>query len=108
MKKFAARQGDVLIRQINKIPGELVPVPLDNGRVILAYGEVTGHAHAVVGDVELLAADLEEMELRFLRVEGEMAEVVHEEHGTITLPPGDYEVRRQREYAPEASVMVAD
>jgi hypothetical protein len=108
MKQFTARQGDVLIKRIAKLPGELTPVPLDDGRVILAYGEVTGHAHAVVGEVELLASDLEEMELRFLRVEGEMAEVVHEEHGTITLPPGDYEVRRQREYAPEASVMVAD
>jgi hypothetical protein len=102
------RQGDVLIRPIEQIPEALTVVPRDNGRVILAYGEITGHAHAVLGDVELLAADLEEMELRFLRVEGEMAEVVHEEHATLTLPAGDYEVRRQREYAPEASQMVAD
>ncbi len=102
------RQGDVLIKRVQGIPEGLQQVPLDQGRVILAYGEITGHAHAVLGDVELLAADVEEMELRFLRVESEMAEVVHEEHSTIELPAGDYEVRRQREYAPEASQMVAD
>lgn len=109
MGPFTARQGDLLIRRVPAIPAGLTEVPLDEGRVILAYGEVTGHAHAVDGEVQLLAADLEEMEQRFLRVEGEHgAEVVHEEHGTITLPPGDYEVRRQREYAPEASQLVAD
>lgn len=91
------RQGDVLIRPVSRIPEGLQQVPLDNGRVILAYGEVTGHAHAVVGDVEFLAADLEDLEQRFLRVESE-AQVVHDEHDTVTLPPGDYEVVRQREY----------
>jgi hypothetical protein len=108
MRTFTARQGDVLIRRIPALPSGLTEVPLDEGRVILAYGEVTGHAHAVEGDVQLLAADLEEMEQRFLRVEGEHAQVVHEEHRTVALPPGDYEVTRQREYAPEASQMVAD
>lgn len=102
------RQGDVMIAQVEEIPAGLNPVPLDNGRVILAYGEVTGHAHAVVGDVELFAPDdVAELEERFMRVEQE-AKVVHEEHGTITLPPGDYRVQRQREYAPEAPVWVAD
>lgn len=101
------RQGDVLLRRVNKIPGGLQAVPLDRGRVILAYGEVTGHAHAVEGDVEFLAADLAEREERFLRVERE-ASVVHEEHDTITLRPGDYRVVRQREYAPERPTYVAD
>lgn len=102
------RQGDVLVQQVDEIPAGLQPVPKDNGRVILAYGEVTGHAHAVEGDVAFLAADLEDLEERFLRVEGEAAHIVHEEHGTITLPPGNYRVRRQREYAPERPVYVAD
>lgn len=102
------RQGDVLIRRVSTIPNTAkTPVPKDGGRVILAYGEVTGHAHAVIGPVEFLATDLAEMNRRFLKVEKE-AQVVHEEHDTITLPPGLYEVRRQREYAPEAPVWVAD
>ena len=94
------RQGDVLICPVESVVDGLVDVPLDNGRVILAYGEVTGHAHVVEGDVQFFASDLEEMEKRFLRVEGEHgACVVHEEHATIALPPGDYEITRQREYA---------
>jgi hypothetical protein len=107
MKPFMVRQGDVLICRVKRVPEGLSPVPLDDGRVILAYGEVTGHAHAVVGDVELLAADVREMEQRFLRVEAE-ARVVHEEHATISLPPGDYEVTRQREFQDEAPAYVAD
>jgi len=101
------RQGDVLLQAVNEIPAGLQPVPKDAGRTILAYGEVTGHAHQVIGDVEFLAADLQEMEERFLRVAQE-ATVVHEEHDTITLPPGGYRVVRQREYAPLAPVYVAD
>lgn len=92
------RQGDVLIRPITSLPDGLQPVPLEDGRVILAHGEATGHAHAVLGDVEFLAADLDDLEQRFLRVERE-AQVVHDEHATITLPPGEYEIIRQREYA---------
>ena len=110
MTGFIARQGDVLIRSISEIPKGLVQVPRDShGRVILAEGEQTGHAHAVLGEVEFLAADLRDMEQTFLRVESE-AEVVHEEHGTITLAPGDYEVIRQREYvnADMAPIRVAD
>lgn len=101
------RQGDVLIAAVDEIPAGLRSVPKDKGRTILAYGEVTGHAHAVIGDVELLEADVAEMEDRFLRVERE-CQVVHDEHDLITLPPGDYAVRRQREYSPEEIRQVAD
>jgi hypothetical protein len=104
------RQGDVLIRPVAEIPEALRPVPRDKGRVILAYGEVTGHAHVVLGEVEFLAQDLDEMAARFLRVEAEGATVVHDEHDTITLPAGDYEVVRQREYtsADMGPMQVAD
>jgi hypothetical protein len=107
MSTFTARQGDILIRRVSKIPKGLKPVPLDNGRVILAYGEATGHCHVAEGDVQLLATDLEDLEQRFLRVEAE-ARVTHDEHSTITLPPGDYSLERQREYAPDAIRRVAD
>jgi hypothetical protein len=107
---FIARQGDILIRRVAKIPKDLQKVPLDDGRIVLAYGEVTGHAHVVLDPeekVEFLAADVREMEQRFLRVEAEV-DVVHDEHDTITLAPGDYEIVRQREYTPEAPQWVAD
>lgn len=102
------RQGDVLVAAINDIPSDVRQVPLDNGRLILAYGEVTGHAHVVIGDAELFTpADVAELEDRFLTVEQE-AQIVHDEHSTIALPPGNYIVRRQREYSPEEIRRVAD
>src|SRR3954464_15055829 len=92
------RQGDVLIIRVDAIPDGLARVPRDGGRLILSYGEVTGHAHAVDGLAELFtAADVADLEQQFLRVEDE-ALVVHEEHDSIALPPGIYEVRHQREY----------
>ena len=38
----------------------------------------------------------------------EGVEVVHEEHGTVILAPGDYRVTIQREYSPEAIRNVID
>lgn len=102
------RQGDVLITAVDQVPQGLKPVPRENGRIVLAHGEVTGHCHAIDSDDAIfLGADVEEMEDRFLRVERE-CRVVHDEHDTIVLPPGDYAVRRQREYAPEEIRQVAD
>jgi hypothetical protein len=79
-------------------------------RIVLAEGEVTGHAHCVLDDAAALfaPADLDEMADRFLRVEAESVEVVHEEHGTNVLERGDWAVRIKREYAPEVPRQVAD
>jgi hypothetical protein len=74
--------------------------------VVLAYGESTGHAHAIAEDeAEMLQTE----EARFLRVlaEGGVS-LIHEEHATITVPPGEYEVVLQREYTPEAIRRVSD
>ena len=76
-----------------------------NGRIVLAYGEVTGHAHAIhETTTELYALKTGE---RYLLV-GDLSRVVHEEHDTITLEPGIYEVVQQREYTPQGIRNVAD
>lgn len=42
------RQGDVLLVEVTEeIPAEAKKVERDHGRVVLAYGEATGHAHAI-------------------------------------------------------------
>jgi hypothetical protein len=97
------RQGDVLLIAVDVIPGGAVPVPRDQGEVVLAYGEVTGHRHAIAeSQAELLALPDQEIERRFLRIVGAAARLRHEEHDTITVPPGSYQVVRQREYVPPA------
>lgn len=99
------RQGDVLLIPRSSIPKDATPVPRDRGRVILAYGEVTGHAHALLEpEVELLTAD----ELKFLRVDRVSAQLQHEEHTVLDIPAGNYEVRIQRAYSPEAIRDVRD
>lgn len=101
------RQGDVLVVPVDAVPAGLKKVPLENGRLVLAHGEATGHAHVIEGEAVLLAADVAEIDERFLQIEQE-AQLVHDEHDTITLPPGGYKVIRQREYSPEEIRRVAD
>lgn len=99
------RQGDVFLVQVREIPKKAAAVEREKGRIVLAYGEATGHAHAVLdADVQLLALG----DARFLEVGGKGATVRHEEHAPIKLAPGLYEVKRQREYSPEEIRNVAD
>ena len=99
------QQGDVLIESVDesKIPNEgLVPQTKDPGRLILAEGEVTGHAHAILrtGAVELLEPKdpSPNKEVMWLKVSAPSVDVVHEEHGTVTIPRGTYTVRKVQEY----------
>jgi hypothetical protein len=106
------RQGDVLIVPVEEAavpPGAegLARQPRDpRGRMVLALGEVTGHAHAVVGP-GFLVREPGPFGVSWLRLP-EGGRVVHEEHGAIPLPRGWYRVIRQREYAPGAVRVVAD
>ncbi|MFJ5548153.1 hypothetical protein [Streptomyces sp. NPDC093225] len=106
------RQGDVLIVPIEEsaVPpqaaGETSEPRDARGRMVLARGEVTGHAHAVVGPGRLVrGAGPFDPQLLHLPDGGR---VVHEEHASITLPKGWYRVVRQREYVPGAVRIVAD
>ena len=103
---FMIRQGDVLVCEIKEIPTAAKMVAQDAGRVILAYGEVTGHAHAIHNRATMFRAD--EGLGTFLQVEAGGADLVHEEHATIALPAGTYQVVIQREYSPEAIRNVQD
>jgi hypothetical protein len=106
-KQQIYRQGDVAIIPVSKVPTQLTPVKRDKGAVVLAYGEVTGHAHRIPSRSAKLFRD--ETDARYLRIGGGGgAELKHEEHGTIKLPPGNYKVIRQREHTPAAIVQVAD
>jgi hypothetical protein len=101
------RQGDVLLRAIDRIPSGARPVPGKRRRVVVAEGELTGHAHAfATGDVKLLRDNRSRRS--FLRIPAGGAPLSHEEHATILVPQGRYEVLLQREYAPRAPRRVRD
>lgn len=102
------RQGDVLIESVPSLPAKLKAIARENGRVILAHGEVTGHAHAISDEHVDLYETAAESGVTFLEVRDAMAALVHDEHSTIQLPPGNYRVMRQREYTPTVIRRVAD
>ncbi len=98
------RQGDVLFKRIAAVPTNGAQKKRDNG--VIAYGEVTGHTHAVA---DLEAAEVLEIgEGLYVRVGEDGVSIQHQEHGPIELPAGDYEITIQREYTPEAIRSVVD
>lgn len=96
------RQGDVILIKVKDLPKEAELVEnKEKHRVALAYGEVTGHAHALY-DVTA-ANQYKTLEKEFLEVV-KNTELRHEEHSTIYLEPGIYEKRIAREYVNENMV----
>jgi len=74
------------------------PITPIHGRLILAEGEQTGHHHSIqaTANVVLMTNGVE----TFLQVQEHPAELVHQEHSTLTIVPGDYEVIQQRRVTP--------
>lgn len=96
------RHGDVLVSPVEAIPECAKKRP----HLVLAEGELTGHSHRIAepGSAELLQHD----DHIYLRVLAASATLIHQEHGPITLPAGNYRVWRQREYSPQAIRVVRD
>lgn len=98
------RQGDVFLERVTSIPKGAKAKSRDGGRVVLAYGEVTGHAHAIV-EPEALLYDLDgDM---YLEADGTVT-LRHEEHAPVTIDKGLWRVRQQSEYSPAAIRSVQD
>ena len=119
------RQGDVLLTPVAALPADCTEVPNDRGRIVLAYGEVTGHAHAIA-DHRVSAAQAAEMAdaaiarartkarlmvapsgERYLEVR-ETVNLTHEEHTAHVIPPGIYKLPVQVEYSPAELRRVED
>ncbi len=100
MAKKMYRQGDILFVETDEIPNG---TECKDG--IIARGEVTGHSHRIAARVQAVVYLAAAM--KYIHAVGE-AQVVHEEHGTIHLPPGKYQCIRQQEYTPEGWRQVED
>ena len=79
-----------------------------NTKAVFAFGEVTGHTHRVEMSEMLKDAGVS-LHMDYKReagvdvpnafeVHNESVEVQHEEHDTVTLPPGNYVVKIVREF----------
>jgi hypothetical protein len=94
------RQGDLLFLRQDILPA--VNLNARQSNVIVA-GEATGHAHSLQAGTILEAPD----GTLYLDIP-QITQVVHQEHGPITLEAGLWLVIRQREYHPKASRTVVD
>ena len=102
------RQGDVLIERIKKLPAKLTTQAPDKGRIVLAHGEVTGHAHAfdIASAVKLTSETGQEFfeikgrtiqtELPLLRRWKNQVMVQHPTLGVLEFAVADVEVRGER------------
>jgi len=72
-------------------------------RLVLAEGEATGHAHVLEG----LSSAVRDGARALVHVM-EPARLRHEEHREVQVPPGWYEIVRQRVYTPQAPRIVQD
>lgn len=89
MKLYA--QGDCLFF-MEPIPKDKMDLLKTN---IIEHGEATGHAHRLDID-EFEHLQNPKTKERYLRI-AKPTKVKHEEHGAITLPPGEYRIGRVRE-----------
>ena len=86
-------QGDVIIIKIDLIPSSKRVARTRRG-LVLAEGESTGHAHTITDEgCELYEKDGK----MYLSVEKEVS-LNHEEHNSVKIAPGKYEVRIAKEY----------
>ena len=113
--KNMAAQGDFIIMRINDIPKGLVPMKSeDSFKHVIAHSE-TGHNHVMerTNVDAFVPAGVKEVDLyeMFLSVK-EPTEINHlrsfDTHESILVAPGNYVIKRQREYTPEGYRRVAD
>lgn len=97
------QQGDVLFFSTDALPEGAKKVD----DLVIARGEATGHSHRFA---KTSTAQMFMHDGTMFAVVGAPSPVVHEEHATVTLAPGVWQVGRVREFDPFEEVIryVAD
>ena len=105
-KRLPVRQGDVLLVPVDELPtgAELVA----EGRVVVEYGEATGHHHAVMeGELYNVVDEATKVVQQYVNVPT-VTGMEHPEHGTVTLLAGVWQRWYQVEDDGEDERRVAD
>lgn len=89
------RHGDLLIKQIEKLPEGKVE---SGTSFVLALGEATGHHHTLTGSINAIMGYDANKHARYLEVLDAPATLTHQEHSMLSIVPGCYEIIREREY----------
>lgn len=120
--KIKSAQGDVEINRIDEIPSDVSIEPMEvcdkHGfqSFILTHSE-SGHDHALVldnpNDVKAFRVNEGSLANMFMYLDVVKESALRhmrdfDTHKPILIPPGKYEIRRQREYRPEGWVPALD
>lgn len=85
------RHGDLILRLVDKTEGKKIK---HNGSFVLAEGEASNHKHLLTAP-QMIVRQTEDGKYYLDMVkEGALS---HEEHKTLIIPPGTYEVSREQE-----------
>ena len=118
----AIRQGDVLLLPVAALPADVTEVPDQQRKIVLAWGEVTGHHHRIedhrpaqrAGEIADATTSRAKARLvvaptgeRYLEV-SEPVTLSHEEHTAHVIPAGVYLLPQQVEYTPSELRRVED
>ena len=116
-KKFKnqAAQGDLFIRRVKVLPKNIKPVLPEDGQYVVAHSE-TGHNHVIEATENVKFYSTEDPMVSYLQVieATEITEALlkhlrsFDTHQTISISPGIYELRRQREYTPQGWRQIMD
>lgn len=88
------QQGDVIVEKVDSIPSSAVEKEVVS-KIVLAQGSATGHAH-VINDTTNVKVFSEGDDM-YLSVSKETV-LSHEEHNSITVEPGNYQIRKVKEF----------
>ena len=92
------RHGDLLIRQVKKISESARPISTN----IIAEGEVTGHNHKLYGSHQVYGTHIDNPRVivpTYFQAKEEIS-LKHQEHNTLKISKGLYEILHEREYNP--------
>ena len=94
-KKHIYRHGDVDIIEAEMPDGAVLKTR--GQKLTIAYGEATGHHHTLYGTTPDAIIEYGYNEQRYLKII-EAVSLKHQEHNTLTILPGVYEISIEREY----------
>ena len=108
-------QGDLYIRRIGALPDGVKPATAERGSYIVAFSE-THHHHEIKARPNVKLYTTDDPMVSYLEVieATDETETLLEHlrsfdtHETIKIPPGIFEIRRQREYTPEGWRRIQD
>lgn len=96
MNNNQARQGDIYFTRVEEgtIPEEAEVIK--DG--IIARGESTGHTHMISNASQAVLMMV--AGIAYIKAMQD-CQIVHQEHGTIDLPAGEWQITYQKQYTPK-------